>query len=151
MRLRVFAFLGERVALRLCGSAPLRFLGGSMRSVNLLCRGGSRVGGSLRCLRYLRFLRASGSVFICVNLWLLGVLRIAILTSGGVDSSVALHLLAREGRHDLTAFYLKIWLEEDRAEFNNTRFRFYERHARGGAASAAASGRRPIRDPRPGC
>ena len=30
----------------------------------------------------------------------------------------------------------KIWLEEDRGEFNNTQFRFYDRHARGGAASA---------------
>jgi LPS-assembly protein len=28
----------------------------------------------------------------------------------------------------------KIWLDQDRGEFNNTRFRFYERHARGGAA-----------------
>ncbi len=30
----------------------------------------------------------------------------------------------------------KIWLEEDRGEFHNTRFRFFERHARGGAANA---------------
>ena len=30
----------------------------------------------------------------------------------------------------------KIWLEEDRGEFHNTQFRFYARHARGGAASA---------------
>ena len=42
-------------------------------------------------------------------------LRIAVLTSGGVDSSVALHLLAREGGHELTAYYLKIWLEEELA------------------------------------
>jgi len=27
----------------------------------------------------------------------------------------------------------KIWLDEDRGEFHNTHFRFYERHARGGA------------------
>jgi tRNA-specific 2-thiouridylase len=39
--------------------------------------------------------------------------KIAVLTSGGVDSSVALALLAHEGRHDLTAFYLKIWLEDE--------------------------------------
>ena len=36
-----------------------------------------------------------------------------MLLSGGVDSSVALHLLRREKKHDITAFYLKIWLEEE--------------------------------------
>lgn len=36
----------------------------------------------------------------------------AVLVSGGVDSSVALRLLQREG-HSLTAFYLKIWLEDE--------------------------------------
>ena len=41
-------------------------------------------------------------------------MKIAVLLSGGVDSSVALHLLAAQG-HDLTAFYLKIWLEDERA------------------------------------
>lgn len=40
-------------------------------------------------------------------------MRIAVLLSGGVDSSVALKLLQREGEHDLTAFYLKIWLEDE--------------------------------------
>ncbi len=35
-----------------------------------------------------------------------------MLLSGGVDSSVALRLLAREG-HDVTAYYLKIWLEDE--------------------------------------
>lgn len=39
-------------------------------------------------------------------------MKIAVLVSGGVDSSVALNLLKREG-HDLTAFYLKIWLEDE--------------------------------------
>lgn len=39
-------------------------------------------------------------------------MKIAILISGGVDSSVALQLLKDEG-HDLTAFYLKIWLEDE--------------------------------------
>ncbi len=39
-------------------------------------------------------------------------MKIAVLASGGVDSSVALKLLKEEG-HDLTAFYLKIWLEDD--------------------------------------
>lgn len=41
-------------------------------------------------------------------------MKVALLLSGGVDSSVALNLLCREG-HDLTAFYLKIWLEDDLA------------------------------------
>ena len=39
-------------------------------------------------------------------------MKIAVLISGGVDSSVALRLLKDEG-HDLTAFYLKIWLQDE--------------------------------------
>jgi tRNA-specific 2-thiouridylase len=39
-------------------------------------------------------------------------MKIAVLVSGGVDSSVALHLLKKQG-HDIKAFYLKIWLEDD--------------------------------------
>lgn len=39
-------------------------------------------------------------------------MKIAVLTSGGVDSSVALTLLKKSG-HDVTAFYLKIWLEDE--------------------------------------
>ncbi len=39
-------------------------------------------------------------------------MKIAVLLSGGVDSSVALNLLKKEG-HDLTAFYLKIWLQDE--------------------------------------
>ncbi|MBN2086731.1 tRNA 2-thiouridine(34) synthase MnmA [Candidatus Peregrinibacteria bacterium] len=39
-------------------------------------------------------------------------MKVAVLVSGGVDSSVALNLLKEEG-HDLTAFYLKIWLEDE--------------------------------------
>lgn len=39
-------------------------------------------------------------------------MKIAVLVSGGVDSSVALNLLKEEG-HDVTAFYLKIWLEDE--------------------------------------
>jgi len=38
--------------------------------------------------------------------------KIAVLTSGGVDSSVALNLLKDQG-HELKAFYLKIWLEDE--------------------------------------
>jgi tRNA-5-taurinomethyluridine 2-sulfurtransferase len=39
-------------------------------------------------------------------------MKIAVLVSGGVDSSVALRLLKDQG-HDVTAFYLKIWLEDE--------------------------------------
>ncbi len=39
-------------------------------------------------------------------------MKTAVLTSGGVDSSVALRLLQYEG-HELTAFYLKIWLQDE--------------------------------------
>ena len=39
-------------------------------------------------------------------------MKIAVLLSGGVDSSVALKLL-QEQKHHLTAFYLKIWLEDE--------------------------------------
>ena len=41
-------------------------------------------------------------------------MKIAVLLSGGVDSSVALRLLKDRG-HDITAFYLKIWLEDESA------------------------------------
>ena len=37
---------------------------------------------------------------------------IAVLVSGGVDSSVALRLLQQQG-YSLTAYYLKIWLEDE--------------------------------------
>ena len=39
-------------------------------------------------------------------------MKIAVLISGGVDSSVALRLLKEQG-HDITAFYLKVWLEDE--------------------------------------
>lgn len=42
-------------------------------------------------------------------------LRTAVLLSGGVDSSLALRLLRDGGGHELTAFYLKVWLEEELA------------------------------------
>lgn len=41
-------------------------------------------------------------------------MNIAVLISGGVDSSVALHKLVQQG-HQVTAFYLKIWLEDELA------------------------------------
>jgi tRNA (5-methylaminomethyl-2-thiouridylate)-methyltransferase len=42
-------------------------------------------------------------------------MRIAVLTSGGVDSSVALARLVEAGGHELRAYYLKIWLEDELA------------------------------------
>ena len=40
-------------------------------------------------------------------------MHVAILLSGGVDSSVALALLSRQKGLALKAYYLKIWLEEE--------------------------------------
>ena len=40
-------------------------------------------------------------------------MKTAVLLSGGVDSSVALRLLVEEGKHELRACYLKVWLEDD--------------------------------------
>jgi tRNA-specific 2-thiouridylase len=45
-------------------------------------------------------------------------MKIAVLVSGGVDSSVALALLKEQG-HDVCAFYLKIWLEDELAYLGN--------------------------------
>lgn len=45
-------------------------------------------------------------------------MKVAVLVSGGVDSSVALALLKRQG-YDVTAFYLKIWLEDELAYLGN--------------------------------
>ena len=42
-------------------------------------------------------------------------MKVAVLTSGGVDSSVALARLAESGDCDLRAYYLKIWLEDELA------------------------------------
>src|SRR5262245_19817166 len=39
-------------------------------------------------------------------------MNVAVLVSGGVDSSVALRLVQEKG-HTVTAFYLKIWLEDE--------------------------------------
>lgn len=39
-------------------------------------------------------------------------MKIAVLISGGVDSSVALHMLKLAG-HEIDAYYLKIWLEDE--------------------------------------
>lgn len=40
-------------------------------------------------------------------------MKIAVLLSGGVDSSVALRILLEQGYTDITAYYLKIWLEDE--------------------------------------
>lgn len=40
-------------------------------------------------------------------------MKIAVLLSGGVDSSLALYRLIQQGYMDITAYYLKIWLEDD--------------------------------------
>ncbi|MCK4264742.1 tRNA 2-thiouridine(34) synthase MnmA [Candidatus Babeliales bacterium] len=45
-------------------------------------------------------------------------MKIAALVSGGVDSSVALKILKDQG-HDITAFYLKIWLENELSNLNS--------------------------------
>jgi tRNA (5-methylaminomethyl-2-thiouridylate)-methyltransferase len=45
-------------------------------------------------------------------------LKTAVLVSGGVDSAVALHMLATSGR-PVTAFYIKIWLEDELAHLGN--------------------------------
>ena len=44
--------------------------------------------------------------------------KIAVLISGGVDSSVAAALLKEQG-HDIVAFYLKIWLEDELSYLGN--------------------------------
>ncbi len=40
-------------------------------------------------------------------------MKIAVLLSGGVDSSTALARLVEDGRKEITAYYLKIWLEDE--------------------------------------
>jgi len=40
-------------------------------------------------------------------------MKVAVLLSGGVDSSTALWQLKRSGCADLTAYYLKVWLEDE--------------------------------------
>jgi tRNA-specific 2-thiouridylase len=54
----------------------------------------------------------------------------AILLSGGVDSSVALLRLLGAGRPDLTAFFLKVWLEEEVAGFGDCPWEEDLAHAR---------------------
>src|SRR5437667_424274 len=46
-------------------------------------------------------------------------MKIAVLLSGGVDSSVALLLVKQAGHQEINAFYLKIWLEDELAYLGN--------------------------------
>jgi len=46
-------------------------------------------------------------------------MKAALLLSGGVDSSVALQLTLKETDWDITAYYLKIWLEDDLSSLGN--------------------------------
>ncbi len=57
-------------------------------------------------------------------------MKVAVLLSGGVDSSVALHLLRRSGSADLSAYYLKIWLEDDLASLGSCPWEEDLRYAR---------------------
>ncbi len=45
-------------------------------------------------------------------------MKVAVLVSGGVDSSVALRFLKEQG-HEITAFYLKIWLDDELSFLGN--------------------------------
>ncbi|MEE8522873.1 MAG: tRNA 2-thiouridine(34) synthase MnmA [Thermoanaerobaculia bacterium] len=56
-------------------------------------------------------------------------MKIAVLLSGGVDSSVALRLLQAEG-HELHAFYLKVWLEDELAHLGHCPWEEDLRYAR---------------------
>ncbi len=66
-------------------------------------------------------------------------MKIAVLLSGGVDSSVALHLLRRAGGADLAAYYLKIWLEDDLASLGACPWEEDLRYARAVCDAAGVS------------
>jgi len=61
------------------------------------------------------FFNNSESVILLFRLFSVKILsmKIALLLSGGVDSSVALRVLLDQGYTDITAYYLKIWLEDE--------------------------------------
>lgn len=56
-------------------------------------------------------------------------MKAAVLLSGGVDSSVALHLARMQGA-EVAAFYLKIWLEEELAFLGDCPWEDDLKHAR---------------------
>ncbi len=62
-------------------------------------------------------------------------MNVAMLLSGGVDSSVALRLLQEDG-HEVTAFYLKIWLEDELAHLGDCPWDEDLRYAREVCAAA---------------
>ena len=57
-------------------------------------------------------------MIFAVEVAMMATMSIALLLSGGVDSSTALMELVRDGRR-VTAFYLKVWLEDERAQLGN--------------------------------
>jgi hypothetical protein len=59
--------------------------------------------------------------------------EVAVLLSGGVDSSVALKLLLDQG-HKVRAYYLKIWLEDELAHLNSCPWEEDLRYAQAGTA-----------------
>jgi hypothetical protein len=59
--------------------------------------------------------------------------EIAVLLSGGVDSSVALKLLLDQG-HKVRAYYLKIWLEDELSHLNSCPWEEDLRYAQAGKA-----------------
>ena len=63
-------------------------------------------------------------------------MNVAVLLSGGVDSSVALRLLLEAG-HGVTAFYLKIWLEDEVAHLGHCPWEEDLHHARRVCAAAS--------------
>ena len=62
----------------------------------------------------------------------------AVLLSGGVDSSLALHLLREEGQ-TLRAFYLKVWLEEELSFLGDCPWEEDLRYARAVCAQAGVA------------
>src|SRR5437763_1105679 len=83
------------------------------------CRRGGPQNSQPRRLLLLAYpltLAASSRTLVCLQ----GRdMKIAVLLSGGVDSSVALRLVKQAGHRDITAFYLKIWLEDELAHLGN--------------------------------
>ena len=64
-------------------------------------------------------------------------MRVAVLASGGVDSSVALARLVAAG-HEVEAFYLKVWLEDELAHLGECPWEEDLRFARAVAAQCGA-------------
>ncbi|WP_018525805.1 tRNA 2-thiouridine(34) synthase MnmA [Alkalispirochaeta alkalica] len=63
-------------------------------------------------------------------------MRYAALVSGGVDSAVALHQVARQAPGQVRAYYLKIWLEEELSFLGSCPWEEDLHHARAVCASA---------------